>query len=114
MIKNKLLIVFILIIAVLSAYYLLVSLQSKSKTTSTGAIPLEDVASRKSLDEAIKLSSNQPITTDTFNILPKKGARFTVEIKQPYTQAKSSFSQWLFENGYGNIQQDSFQIVEIP
>lgn len=114
MIKNKLLIVFILIIAVLSAYYLLVGLQSKSKTTSTGAIPLEDVNSRKSLDEAIKLSSNLPISTDEFNILSKKGARFIVEIKKPYSQARSSFNRWLYDNGYSSIQQESFEIVEIP
>ena len=82
-------------------------------TTSTGAIPLEDVKSRQALTEAIKLSSGGVYTAQEFSIIPGKGAKFTIELKSPAIESRRTFDAWLQANGYSHIRPENFSYIEV-
>lgn len=73
---------------------------------TTGAIPPQDIADQKYLDETIQLSFLGTVVQNGFQISVVGQGVVTIKLLPPYDKNKQAAMKWLTANGFPDITQD--------
>ena len=126
-ITTSLLLVLLLVISTTITIFVANSLTKKNTTKpeisivqvdgkefqTTGAIPSTDINQNLAVHEMINLGLRGIVSTPQFKIIQKGGSNFTIELFPPYNENKTTFLNWLKQNGYSHINPDQFNYSNV-